>query len=295
MTIKKILKFAKRNGIRCLNVLGWGYRWIERVLFDIYPGIRRCKSVDLTGTALVTVVNDKFIDYCEVFFHSLKKRNPWLDCPLIVVWSKKLSPLNRESRCRIEAVWSDVRYHEVDESKYRVFLKHTPEYMLPALFSLECFNMQGWDKVVFFDVDMFCLGDVSALFRMDVSLAVCPSGNDRQRKQRLAGGYHIRFGLNSGVMVIGKKYRKGDVYRQLFGKPSGHLADQDILENYFKWRPVYCLDHIFNYHAEFFWDEYGSQDDVRILHYAGVKPLDQPELPRMKVWNEYVSRYAICS
>lgn len=267
------------------SLLGWGLRCIEGALFGIYPGMKR-REIELGRTGVVTVVNDKFIDYFEVFFHSLKKHNTWLKCPLIIVWSKKLSPLSVENRLRIQAIWPDVRYHEVDEVRYRVFLAQTPEHMLPALFTLECFNLPDWEKVVFFDVDMLCLGDVSELFKTNVAIGICPSGNDRMRKQRLAGGWHIRAGMNTGVLVLGKKYRNPEVYEKLFTYKSGQVADQDVLDNYFRWCPVYCFDHKYNYHAQFFWDAYGHVDDVRILHYAGVKPLENPELSRMKVWHE---------
>ncbi|MDD4736020.1 MAG: glycosyltransferase [Kiritimatiellae bacterium] len=233
------------------------------------------------------MVNDKFIDYFEVFFHSLKKHNTWLKCPLIVIWSKNLSPLSEESRKRIETIWPDVRYHEVDEDQYRVFLVQTPEHMLPALFTLECFSLHDWDKVVFFDVDMLCLGDVSELFKTEVPFGVCPSGGGRTRKQRLAGGYHLRFGLNSGVLVLGRKFRSQEVYNSFFSHKGGDKADQDVLEHYFRWKPVYCFDHKYNYQSQFFWDEYGAVDDVRILHYAGEKPLAHPQEARMKPWINY--------
>jgi hypothetical protein len=43
--------------------------------------------------------------------------------------------------------------------------------------------------------------------------------------------------------------------------------------------------HQYNYHAQFFWNGKNT-DGVRILHFAGEKPLEKPELPRMKVWFE---------
>lgn len=281
------MKSAHRLVRRITNRLYLCSATIWRLTESLIIWRQACKElnpVNLGSVSIVTVINDKFIDYFEVFFHSLKKHNPWLTCPLTVVWSKELSPLSDGSRKRIESIWPDVRYHEVEEARYHIFLQQTPEHMLPALFSLECFNMPEWDKVVFFDVDMLCLGDVSELFKTDVAIGICPSGSDRKRKQRLAGGWHMRVGMNTGVLVLGKKCRKRRVYERLFAMKSGSVADQDVLDNYFRWRPVYCFDHKYNYHAEFFWDEYGPKDDVRILHYAGVKPLDEPRLPRMRLW-----------
>lgn len=285
--MKEIIRQAWRVIRRYIISGSRSLRYIEGVFLRVVFGAIKDRDINLSRNVLVTVVNDKFIDYFEVFFHSLKTHNPWLNCPLTVVWSKKLSPLSDESRKRIESIWPVVRYHEVDETRYRVFLVQTPEHMLPALFTLECFNMPEWDKVVFFDADMLCLGDVSELFKTDVAIGICPSGNDRIRKHRLAGGWHIRAGMNTGVLVLGKKYRNQEVYEKLFTYKSGQVADQDVLDNYFRWRPVYCFDHKYNYHAQFFWDEYGEMDDVRILHYAGAKPLEHPKEQRMQQWFHY--------
>ena len=87
--------------------------------------------------------------------------------------------------------------------------------------------------------------------------------------------------MNSGVMVIGSKYRTPKFYQQFFRLKSGIMADQNVLTSFFRWRRIYCLPHEYNLHAEFFWQ---PGDTSPILHYAGVKPLQEPSLPRMAPW-----------
>jgi hypothetical protein len=115
-----------------------------------------------------------------------------------------------------------------------------------------------------------------------VDLAACPTGSNRALKEARAGAFHRRLRINTGVLVIGRRYLNDATRRRLARQPSGQFADQDVVNRFLAGRAVYCLDHRFNYHAEFFWR--GDETDVRLLHYAGTKPLDAPDLPRMQLW-----------
>jgi hypothetical protein len=101
-------------------------------------------------------------------------------------------------------------------------------------------------------------------------------------KEARAGTVCRRIRINTGVLVIGKRYLNDATQRRLARHSGGQFADQDVLNHFLRRRSVYCLDHRFNYHAEFFWR--GDETDVRLLHYAGTKPLDAPDLPRMRPW-----------
>jgi hypothetical protein len=107
-------------------------------------------------------------------------------------------------------------------------------------------------------------------------------GIEPRRKRAHADAFHRRLRINTGVLVIGRRYRNDATQRRLRRYPSGQFADQDVVNRFLGGRSVYCLDHRFNYHAEFFWR--GDETDVRLLHYAGIKPLDAPGLPRMRPW-----------
>lgn len=172
----------------------------------------------------------------------------------------------------------------VDESLYSHYCETTPQRMWPALFSLECFKLKGVERVIYLDVDMLCLGDLSEIFGCWVPFASVPPGRDRAQKAKCARTFQRRLGLNTGLMIIGEEYLSNSVYERILRYPSGPVADQNVLNNYLRYLPLFCLPHKYNYHAEFFWDKYGQQDDVRLLHYAGAKPLDYPNLPRMKPW-----------
>jgi len=247
-------------------------------------------SLEDSDSLMVTVVNDLFMDYFTIFMRSILHHNPWFNIPLLVLYGDEYSPLSAANRQVIRGIYADVSFQAVEEKRYQPFLNQTPEHMLPALYSLECFRMHEHESIVFLDCDMLCLGDISEIFTTIVDFGICPADRYRDRKERLAGIFARRVGFNTGLMVIGERYRNERTYNSFFRLRSGGLADQDILNRYFRYRPVFCFDHKYNYHAEFFWDKHGVQDDVRILHYAGKKPLAEPGLPRMKIWFEYRER-----
>jgi lipopolysaccharide biosynthesis glycosyltransferase len=234
---------------------------------------------------VATVLNNDFVEYFLVFLHSIRKHNPWFKLPIIIFYSQLRSALSTHNQTRIRKAYKQVEFREVDESKYEHFKKDTPERLLPALFKLETFGIKGHNRVIFLDADMLCLGDISQLFTSDIDFGAVPAGKDRDVKERVANTFRRRVGFNSGVMVIGEKYLNDRTYESLFRYKSGPCADQDVLNRFFRFRKVYCFPHQYNYHAQFFWNGKNT-DDVRILHFAGEKPLEKPELPRMKVWFE---------
>ena len=237
---------------------------------------------------IVTVLNDAFAEYFRVLLFSIKKHNPGFDLPVRVIHSPALSPLSRENQDRIRAMHPHVEFVLANETPYARFFPVTPPRLHAALLKLEAFNIPEHNRVVFLDSDMLCLGSLSDLFSLDVPFAACPAGKNRELKESVGNSFRRFVGFNTGVMIIGQKHLDGHTYTSLLQsrlKPCP-TADQDILNRFFRWKRVYCLDHRLNYHAQFFWK--GDEVDVKILHFAGEKPLERPEEPRMKVWFEYL-------
>lgn len=237
--------------------------------------------------AVMTVLNDAFAEYFRVLLYSIKKHNPDFQVPLMVLYSDTLSPLALAERERIREMHPQTTFEAVDEKPFVRFFPVTPPRLHPALLKLAVFSPRNVDRVIFLDADMLCLGDLSELFALNVTFGAVLAGKDREKKERLKNSYRYRLGFNTGVMTIGKEHLDGRTYRKLLRQQLHPCptADQDILIRHFRWRKTWCLDHRYNYHAQFFWS--GAETDVKILHYAGAKPLEQPRESRMKIWFAY--------
>ena len=232
---------------------------------------------------VATVASDAFTEYVLVLLHSVRHHNPWFaGIPVRVFWSPQLAPLSPGNQERIRQAHGGTTFVSIDGAPYERYRPQTPLRLMAALLTLEAFGIRDADRVVFLDADMVCLGDLTDLFTLDVDLAACPTGSSRAAKEARADTFCRGLRVNTGVLVIGKRYLNDATQRRLREYPSGQFADQDVLNGLLQRRVVYCLDHRFNYHAEFFWR--GDKTDVRLLHYAGTKPLDAPDLPRMRPW-----------
>ena len=258
---------------------------IKHILRTLWPRPRVIHSAPGTHVVMASVVSDLLAPYFAMLVYSLKRHNPWFDIPVRVLSGERYGKLSEPTREALRMVYSRLEFIQVDEGRYARLFENTPEYIRPSLFKLECFGMGGAEDVVFIDSDILCLGDVSEMFAARVPFGASPPGRERDDKMRGAGTFTRTLGLNAGVLMIGRKYRCPGVYKCLVDRDGvGKMADQRILNDYFRYVPIYCLHHRYNYHAEFFWDKHGREDDVRMLHYAGKKPLEAPELPRMKPW-----------
>lgn len=240
--------------------------------------------------AVTMVLSDDFMEYFRVLLYSIRKHNPWFDHDLVIIHSPAFSPLSKEHQEEITALYPKTIFRVGNENRYRSFTPDARFYA--ALLKIEAFTFTDYDTVIYLDVDMLCLGDISLLFQTDVPLGVVPAGKSREQKEAVRNSYQIGQGFNSGVMVIGKKYLNRETYEQILTAKSGPHADQEILNPFFRWKLLYCLDHRYNYNALFFWrgDETACPEPsrrVRILHYAGPKPLERPDEARMRIWFEY--------
>ena len=287
--MKTILQICWRNIKRlCRQLLLTTWR-MHAMLLRAHTDSACNGATDISTlhAAAVTVINDDFVPYFIMWLKSLLQYNPWFHFPFVVVWNPVYSPLSEESRQLIRSVYPNVQFQEADHQPYEKFLASTPAKFLAALFTLEAFNLTSYDRVVFFDADMLCLGDVSELFTTAEPLAACMTGSDMQKKEIFARIKKTNTAFNSGMMSIGKAYLSDKIYRSFFDCPYDDFADQEILNKIFQKIPLYYLPHEYNYNAKFFWDDQHRDSRVRILHYAGEKPLTHPDLPRMNIWFEH--------
>jgi lipopolysaccharide biosynthesis glycosyltransferase len=292
--MKSSLRKLRHSILDAMAYLTWR---LDLIRSHWYEGFSR--HMDPVGDRMVfvTVLNDRFVPYMAVLLHSIQRYHPDLDVPWKLFWNRRYSPLSDINFRKLQSIYKHLEMVEVDARNYRSFIDKTPDRLLAALFTLETFAVRGYNRVWFLDADMVCLGDLSRLWQESRPMVACRSGNDYREKCRMQNMYTWDGGFNTGVFMVGTPYLRDDVYEDLFKVEcaSYNVADQDVMNTYFRGKPVYLLPQKYNYHAGFFWDLHGEHDDVRLLHYAGRKPLDEPDTPRMKPWwdsaNLLISQY----
>ena len=197
-----------------------------------------------------TVCNDKYIDGALVMLHSMKTNiKHFRECDVKFFYSPGIADLSKSNMKKIKEVAPNVIFEEVDPNNYMPAKipgagNRAPECK-SAYLTLESFKETEYDKVILFDIDMLCIGDVSELFEYDVEYG--------------------QVGVNTGLVVLGKKYRTREVYDgliEMIHSHNGNGMDQGIPNDYFRGREE-PIPRIFNHYPL-----YEMNVDSRIIHWA---------------------------
>ena len=162
-----------------------------------------------------------------------------------------------------------------------------PQVLFPSMYKLEIFNFK-YDKVIIFDIDALCLGDISELFNLNFPISVGGAGSlDKNHKV----GFRWRKPFNAGFVCYNSYFLNEKFYKKCFNT-NGFLefAEQTLLNRKLRFFPKYFFDVKYNFHATLNSTEI-KNNDVRILHYAGPKPHSNPHLPQMKYWFEAKEKF----
>ena len=212
---------------------------------------------------LTTVCNDEYVLGAKVMLYSMKKNIKNLDrCDFKIYYNNTIAPLSEENQDSFRKIIPNIIIEHVDKECY-LNSKIPPERnegSKAAYLTLESFNETKYNKVILFDVDMLCIGDISDLFDTDLQFGI--------------------FNRNTGFVVLGKNYRNQEVYEMLTSKIQSHngdFMDQGIINNVFA-GDFQKISRSYNQYP------LSTQtEDTRILHWAHydhVKPW------RLDEWKE---------
>lgn len=187
--------------------------------------------------ALVTVSSENYVQWSMVMIHSFLKSNAWFAGD-ILVFCNDLSP---ESVSRFNT-FQQVRLIQPSEVLLQKldFLKNkVPQFknIISQFYSIETFNLNGYEKVLFLDSDMIIVKSLQELFTSEILLAACPescwySGKGRNAKDYEAVSFDeasddfIETPVNSGFLFINEKMINTRNYQGLV-----NLVDHELWSN----------------------------------------------------------------
>jgi alpha-N-acetylglucosamine transferase len=255
-------------------------------------------------TALCTVSSAGFIPGTNVLFHSFQKYNPWFKGDFIVITDDQdiLFPITKDFRNVIIRKPAEALLARIES------LCHEIPALTPRknrFFSLEAFNLSGYDRVIFMDSDIVVVGDFSEALNGHGPLAACsdmPVRNPRMVRDRITfrrtgpeklaeGRSALRKTFNAGMMILRPGRMQENILDSLlelvtpgiFANIRTHNTDQVVLNLFFDGRAD-ILPSIFNMIVHK-WPQYKaylqlSEDDLRALHFTGSpKPWETHAFP----------------
>jgi lipopolysaccharide biosynthesis glycosyltransferase len=234
-----------------------------------------------------SVCNDRYIPGLKVLLYSIKQHNPNFDYPFKIYFHDDISEENQKQI-------KDLYPHIIFESN------STFSHLKTWFMCLLPFKETEYDKVIFIDADILCLGDVlSHLINYDCQhFSACLDVNMKifWNTQFNMPSFHE---FNTGLFVIPKRLltdgmKPTTIFNDLLilanKYPDAKLGDQTILNRYFAHKTITKLPGKYNAKKEIFSRQKyrHEQHDVRFLHFTGAdKPflIDNQERQYVKTKN----------
>jgi lipopolysaccharide biosynthesis glycosyltransferase len=211
--------------------------------------------------------------YAMIALNSIKQ-NSGLDLPCYVFCVAETGANHHsiDNRTKeLELFYDKLIFHKIDSELYAKNNKGWPHY-----WSHEIFNIRGYEEVIYFDVDIICLGSLKDLPEVDLGMVWEAARNQ----------------FYAGFMVVGKKYLNDKTYGEIMkfqAPPNTWGRDQGTYNEYFKKSEITELNPRYNQITQTGFDLI----DVRILHYI-FKPTQEGSDKRIdpkqyKLWYDHLN------
>lgn len=220
--------------------------------------------------------------YIDVQLHALLKNNPGSHTIHLV--SDELPTATIEQYQNICAHYGcTLHFHNLSFSpKYKV----TNRFTKYTLYRLALPDLIQEDRVLYLDSDTLVLGDISPLFNLDLGnnwiAGAIDTGIKVPHKVRLGIGSKGTY-VNAGVLLISMDKVRHLGWLRLGRDRRFTIGDQDIINKT-------CRGHILpisNIYNASLSTGFPPEQDIRILHYAGVKSPWVENLPLAHIWKKY--------
>lgn len=226
--------------------------------------------------AFVFCADRSFLVGLNKLYKSLVKYNSWIS-----TYDKVLLTDNVDS-------YEDFKIVDCSNIKYNC----PKERFKKTFYKLYIFNLTDYDRIIFIDSDILCLGDISLFLNQQLDLPFYAAKDD---------GFKLKESINSGVMLVNKPLISNKVFEQISElakkqQVKKNYGDQQVINEYIKLYKVKTgiLDTKYNalkrlyIHQKNTWNK--IKDDIRLLHFVGDKPWnpeDEEYSELNKLWNEF--------
>lgn len=199
--------------------------------------------------ALVFLCDDGYMKYGYTMVSSFLKHNPWFDGDIVVLCDDEICKFSDRNLEKLKNLNRNINIyrHFADYNKYEYFVKRFYEklylkHYCKAFYKYECFNLRGYDRVVFYDADIMVVGDVKELFFNDKDLIFTEDNFDFLKSDFYK---FTNERISSGGFSVSSKYLNDDIYNGLLNATStipifgesmydGGCPEQQVMDFYFK-------------------------------------------------------------
>lgn len=214
---------------------------------------------------LCTLLDDGFVIAYKAFIKSFLHHNKWFDLDFVIL-DLGISDSNKKEMMKYydKLIFKPIKY----DNYKNVNMSVTHEKLKNTYYTCDVFSLYEYDRVVFMDMDIIVLQDMSDVFNCVAGFAACQSYN--KRKDR------ILQTVNSGVFVVNKQFLNENEYLRIIEvlKPGHKMPDQATVNIYFNNRMNF-LEKKYNCEKRIYgskrYPKFSKPKDINI-HYVGMKP-----------------------
>jgi lipopolysaccharide biosynthesis glycosyltransferase len=219
--------------------------------------------------ACCSTLNDTYFEGFVTFFYSLLKHNPSFNYPYyILTWGQ----LSEENIKILTSMYPNFFIKNIANEDYTKCQYSTVwrTWTINCNNRFDVFTLNEFDKVVFLDADMLCLGDIQYLFDCDVRFGACLSQKGTEIDHPGKYDKTIRS-FNGGLMVISRDYLNQKTKQELIdiSLQKKWSSDEPILNVYFDNAKTTFLPKIYNTLSSEITLE--NLPTLKIVHFIGQK------------------------
>lgn len=173
--------------------------------------------------ALTTLMDDNFIPGFKVFWKSFLYHNEWFNDPFVIFDCG----LSDESKEILKNTYDKIEIRKINKENYKnINFTKTAKKLRNTYYTFEVFNLE-FDRIIFMDMDILVLGDMSEIFNCNDNIAGCKGYG--AKKDMLSRS------INSGVFVVNKKYLNEETYKGIinYSRLGFSMPDQHAINGYF--------------------------------------------------------------
>lgn len=245
----------------------------------------------------ITVCSDNFVPGLIALIKSIKYYNKNFNYDFKVVHHDEYCKLNEKSKNDLIKEYHNFKFQKVTIEDFKVGkirIKH-PRNNFSLYLSIFAFNQLEYDRVIFLDSDLIVLGNIDKIINLENDFC---AANDNQKNKIFFKDTIKTIDINSGLMIINKKYNNTNTFNNLLGiihkQRMTKLFDQEIINLFFKNKKITYLPLEYNRQVREFYTNnkfknFQKNNDL-ILHFTGPKPWlgGIPNCSEMeKIWWKY--------
>jgi lipopolysaccharide biosynthesis glycosyltransferase len=232
--------------------------------------------------AYVSTLTEDYVLGLKVFIKSILLNNPATNFDYVILEEE---PISEKSKLELKELYNNFKFRNIKLPNYtNISFSGIRQWRINPANRLDIFTLSEYDKVIFFDVDMLCTGDISALHTSSGEFLACyhPMADVEQQMLGFVDGF------NCGVMAISNKFINQNTIDAMIDimRSKKWLGNQSTFNLYFK--EIYKL-----LPSEYFLSTPFINTDnftnAKIYHFAGeIKPWHN--LDTRAVGSEYLEK-----